>query len=602
MSALDSPPRTHELFSSLCHRLLSLNLVSLPEFATFEDDPVTGIRDTFSLGTPLVTLYNLLPPHYPRINLDLEVFTGDEHCRRLAVALFSMNVEQFLHCERFSYNDLQDMDGLRKAALAVHLILDKCSEAGLLAIARYPYPRELLPSVSQIQPTRSEEQWNEWVEQTVTFEREYIEHIALLEGCSKALAINNVLDQKIIDHVLPKKFFTFTRKMCVRMECTRALPWQQQCWGRLFTGYAEDIGIMYRIYCVNTILARERLLSAILEVSGLKVTDLRLSNVSIAQLLETPFRHLSQYVKQLEALIPISASIAHSHHTTLVVARDMIRRKLHSIVTAQEEATTKQKLASLKLRILDWKGLDPSNPSEFGFLLCEDQLLLRKNGVLRTLWIFLFRNILIYCDETLPEPGNSSRRGKRKLSTATVAPSPAKDSTTETNLDMKGYIHIARIKDISTSTMIRTEESRLRVYNALLLSTDIETIALAYPSKTQMHEWHQMLEGARSASTPMSMASVKALAKVYLDDVSSTFMIALSYPVRYDDLMANIEMKMRRLGFLQTQSDQSQYQRHLVVDRVAGNGLLVRVTSNNDDDIVEAFFPGSITELHVQKW
>ncbi|KAF9269059.1 hypothetical protein L218DRAFT_983692 [Marasmius fiardii PR-910] len=614
MSVIDTPSS----FSFLCHRLSTLNL-ALPELTAFEENPVVGIRDAFSLGTPLVTIYNLLPLHYPRINIDLEVLNDDDHSRRLAVALFAMNVEQFLGCERFSYDDLQSIGGLHKAVLAVHSILDKCSEVGTIVVKHAHSGQFTMPSI--MSHIHLEEKWIDWVKQTISSERQYIKHIGLLEAYSKALIAHDALDEDIINHVFPQKFFTFTRKMCVRMECTSTLPWQEQCWGRLFTDYTEDIGIMYRIYCVNRIVAQERLLAAIQQISSTEIPE-TLPNMSIAQLLDIPYVHLLEYAKQLEVFIPISASVAHPHHTTLVAARDTIHRKLHGIVIAQEEATTQQKLESLKRRITDWKGLNPTNTSKFGAHLCEDQLLLRKNGVLQTLWIFLFRNLLIYCDEALPllEPSSLRHgRGRRKLSSATAAPSSAKDDKTEINLDIKGYIHIAQIRDIGTSTIVRTEGSELREYNALTLTsskgTDLETIALVYRSERHMRKWHRLLESARSTSTPRSVAtsikalarststpmpittSVKTLAKVHLDDVKSTFMIALSYPVKYDDLMASIEMKMRRLGLLQDQN-----QRHLVVSRVAGNGSLVRLTSDNDAGQVEWFSPGSVTELYARKW
>ena len=96
--------------------VLSLELPAEEE----PDDPLTNIRDLFLLGTPLVSIYNLLPPHYPRIKLDLEILAEDEHSRRLSVALFAMNTEQFLHSDPFSWDDLSCDDGLQKVSWFLH--------------------------------------------------------------------------------------------------------------------------------------------------------------------------------------------------------------------------------------------------------------------------------------------------------------------------------------------------------------------------------------------------------------------------------------------------------------------------------------------------
>ncbi|KAL0060407.1 Guanine nucleotide exchange factor for Cdc42p [Marasmius tenuissimus] len=561
--------------SSLYTRLTRLERLelSLDPFEEELEDPVEGIRDIFLLGTPLVSLYNLLPPHYPRIKLDLEVFADDEHSRRLSVALFAMNASQFLHCERFNWDDLKSDDGLQKAAQAVHLILDKCSEAGQ-AIEFVEI--EHMTDNSRIlgPPTRLLEQWEDWVRQTIQSEREYVEQIGVLEEYSMDPEIRASLGKEIVDYVFPRNFFTFMRKFCIRMESTRTLPWWEQCWGRLFTGYAEDIGILYKIYCVNRILAQEKL-------QELKNSSLEFSKGHVTLLLDAPFKHLTAYLKRLE-------------HWSMPETQSS--RKLDSVAAAQEEAVTEQKVESLQTRIVDWKGLNPTNPSELGGFLHEGQLLVRKNDVFQLLYVFLFQQILMYCDEVLPEP---SRKGKRKLSSASIS-NASDEAVVSRKLNIKGCIRTSRITKIRTSTMERMEGTRSKLYSVVTLVAGYETLALICQTAAQMSEWHRSLDYALESTTTIDITSphpgfgpnntpmAKALARVHLDD--GTFMIALVHPVQFGELVTTIERRLRRLGRIRT--------RDTLVGMKAGDGSTVPITPG--DDCGGLFSTDNVTELYVQ--
>ncbi|KAL0067244.1 Guanine nucleotide exchange factor for Cdc42p [Marasmius tenuissimus] len=564
--------------SSLYTRLTRLERLelSLDPFEEELEDPVEGIRDIFLLGTPLVSLYNLLPPHYPRIKLDLEVFADDEHSRRLSVALFAMNASQFLHCERFNWDDLKSDDGLQKAAQAVHLILDKCSEAGQ-AIEFVEI--EHMTDNSRIlgPPTRLLEQWEDWVRQTIQSEREYVEQIGVLEEYSMDPEIRASLGKEIVDYVFPRNFFTFMRKFSYSDGVYQN-----------FT-MAEDIGILYKIYCVNRILAQEKL-------QELKNSSLEFSKGHVTLLLDAPFKHLTAYLKRLETLISLSASLEHPHHLALVDARDAIERKLDSVAAAQEEAVTEQKVESLQTRIVDWKGLNPTNPSELGGFLHEGQLLVRKNDVFQLLYVFLFQQILMYCDEVLPEP---SRKGKRKLSSASIS-NASDEAVVSRKLNIKGCIRTSRITKIRTSTMERMEGTRSKLYSVVTLVAGYETLALICQTAAQMSEWHRSLDYALESTTTIDITSphpgfgpnntpmAKALARVHLDD--GTFMIALVHPVQFGELVTTIERRLRRLGRIRT--------RDTLVGMKAGDGSTVPITPGDDCGGLSS--TDNVTELYVQ--
>lgn len=42
------------------------------------------------------------------------------------------------------------------------------------------------------------------------------------------------MDADSVEHVFPKKFFTFQRKHRIRLESIGQVPWQDQRWGRHF--------------------------------------------------------------------------------------------------------------------------------------------------------------------------------------------------------------------------------------------------------------------------------------------------------------------------------------------------------------------------------
>jgi cell division control protein 24 len=141
ISTIDTPVASNSVLNttasqsnSLYHQCSSLRsrLLRLKGFAPFfslashsvdarqSTDPVTLLWDLFSLGYPLVYIYNLLPEPFTKVPLDWTPETFDvtnERAKKRGIALFAMQMAHVPSCERFTVTDLwdhQSTDGLVK--------------------------------------------------------------------------------------------------------------------------------------------------------------------------------------------------------------------------------------------------------------------------------------------------------------------------------------------------------------------------------------------------------------------------------------------------------------------------------------------------------
>ncbi|EEB95652.1 hypothetical protein MPER_05339 [Moniliophthora perniciosa FA553] len=104
------------------------------------------------------------------------------------------------------------------------------------------------------------------------------------------------------------------------MDCIAEQPWLEQRWDRFFKKTRVDLGITYRIYCVNRILASETLDSLELD----NVPGHAVSRESFIALLDAPLGHLSEYSKNLKTLISVSAEVHHPYHEELLASHDIL--------------------------------------------------------------------------------------------------------------------------------------------------------------------------------------------------------------------------------------------------------------------------------------
>ncbi|KAK7056260.1 Guanine nucleotide exchange factor for Cdc42p [Paramarasmius palmivorus] len=597
----------HNACATLCSRLRKiLNSETYPLQAV-DDDPVDGIRSLFLRGIPLVIIYNLLPPHYPRINLSVEAFEDDEYCRRMAVALFSLYGNQFLRSERFSYEEISDEEGLHKPVDAVHLILDKIHESGHSTIEtgleNASSPRPLSPYLNHSLRLRGslEDKWMDCVRQLIASEHRYLNQIDLLEQYSKTLVQCQAISEEFAAHVFPRKTFLFMRKHLAQMDCIADHPWLEQRWGRFIKKTSDDLTFMYRIYCVNRILASEILDKV--DLGTVKVNGNTLSKETFESLLDTPFNHLTEFSVALNTLANVSTEVDHPHHEELLVSRDALN--FTTVFTAVQKAKTDVVLRNLEQAIIDWKDLLPDT---FGLFVREEELLVRKQDVFQNLKVFLFENVLLYCDEALPEPLVTSRRGKRKLSSASARSDTSHSEIATPSMNIKGVMPCSIIQYIETSELERNVGSIPRIYHSVTIVCGYETISLVCESKDQMRSWCSVLEESRRASLAASLQHTPfisqdkasksgdvqvagaSLAKVHA--WGNSFVLNVSSFAKYEDFMENVERKMRLVGRSMF------HNKHPVVKVPDSNGNLTAITP--ESDLATLFSRGSMIHLYAE--
>uniref|UniRef100_A0A0W0FY16 PH domain-containing protein n=1 Tax=Moniliophthora roreri TaxID=221103 RepID=A0A0W0FY16_MONRR len=592
-----TPLSTYETCAALYLRLRSLRVYSALQ--DLYDDPVACIRNLFLSGTPLTFIYNLLPPHYPRINLDIEVLSHDDHSKRLAVALFALHVNQFLRCEMFTYEELSHEEGLHKAVDAVHLILDKVYDSGLPLVEpdHENTPVPLSPYLSNFAKSSmsAEDKWMDCVRQMIVCEHKYLNKIELLKQYTRTLVERQVLSEELAERVFTKKTFTFMRKHLTQMDCIAEQPWLEQRWDRFFKKTKIDLGITYRIYCVNRILASETLDN--IKLDNVKVPGYAVSRESFIALLDAPLDHLSEYSANLKALISVSAEVYHPYHEELLASRDTLNFK--GVFVAVREAKTGLVCRRLEGLISNWNDMSVHT---LGLFVREEELLVRKHDVFQRLNVFLFDNILFYCDEELPEPLVTSRKGKRKLSSAS-ARSEISETSSATSLHIKGHIICSNIQHIERSEMERNGSQ----YYALTIIDGSEGICLVCQAEDQMQSWLSALENCRQTYVPGTLASLPdhgqpkspdatasvggaGLVKVHIH--GNSFMFNASSLGKYQDLAENIARKMRRLGG--TLLDD----RRPIVKVLAPDRTFVTITPASN--LPELFSQGSTVHLYVE--
>ncbi|KAJ3893308.1 hypothetical protein GG344DRAFT_75079 [Lentinula edodes] len=554
---------------------LQTRLLTLPGFATHSEalfdssDPVACIRKLLCSGLPLCYLFNLLPSRiHPHIELNITPSQDDDYTKRLAIAQFALRANQAFQCDHFTISDVlsstESTAGFEKALNAVSVVLDQLA---LTAKTIQGLAKPLNSHNGSEMRYESNESFQRSFQRTVknllTSERDHVAKMEILENFSSVLATAGIVDPESVSLIFPKKMFVFARKFRIQLECIAQLPWKEQNWGAPFISHAMDITMNLRIHCVNWILVKPALADFDME-----------SLQDVNSLLAAPLERLSDYIGFLKELILLSTLTTrkHRYHDELLLGVACIHQVMDIISKAKKKTMSDQICEALKTRIMDWQDLSINS---LGQLILEDRLLTRRNDLLQIFDVFLFENELLLCDKTLPPPPpNSSRIGRRKVSSASIPPS--RNDT----LYIKDHIPIHNITSVTRSEFRRVQDNGPQLFFELALSMESHVVALLHPDHDGMQKWYHELQGLQGKGEwgdvqgPLSPAVLiqrkravtydGALADIqngflpensHLSNHRSTFVklhfgdnsfvLSIPLPVEYEDLLERIDKKLR---------------------------------------------------------
>ncbi|KAF5355349.1 hypothetical protein D9758_006095 [Tetrapyrgos nigripes] len=492
---------------------LRSNLLSLKNFASrylYElldaDDPKLSIQTLCRSALPLCYLFNLLPEQFfPKIDVDLEA--TDEHSRSIAIALFAMNAKRVLGCQYFTLGEIlhEDTEGLQKAVNAlsaiIHLLPDSEFDRGTTPSPSNPAisvsGSTAHPASSDFTDTLNETIWKNRVRTMLNSERRYVKAVEVIERYSVALREHGPESiQETVAHVFPKKFFTFIRKFCIQLECTAQLPPQNQRWGRLFADTAMDIQILYKIYCVNRILAETKLHEQ--DTRLLQMQAHPSSSSSITQLLDRPLEHLSDYEYFFDALVAASDS-DNAHYEELLTGRAIIKATVAGVHFAQKQTKTQEIIEMLKSRVSDWKDLIIDDA---GFFDRRGTFLVRINeGAPLYSEFYLFEKELVFFHDRLTTT-TSRVGGRRKTVSSTINPS-AKPMP----LNLTCHVPATQVESITLSFQ-SNGGSFSRAYSEdiisspsiyeLAISSRSDTLAVMFQGQDRAKLWQTSIERCRT--------------------------------------------------------------------------------------------------------
>ncbi|KAJ3808624.1 hypothetical protein F5876DRAFT_78549 [Lentinula aff. lateritia] len=573
LTKANNPYKNFVIYSKCSN--LQTRLLTLPGFATHSEalldssDPVACIRKLLCSGLPLCYLFNLLPSRiYPRIELDISPSGDDDYTKRLAIAQFALRSNQAFQCDHFTISDILSSTeltgGFNKALDAVSVVLDQLA---LTATTIQGLAKPLnTHNDSEIRYENNESfqrSFQRTVKNMLTSERGHVAKMEILESFSSVLAMAGIVDPESISLIFPKKMFVFARKFRIQLECIAQFPWKEQNWGVPFISHAMDITMNLRIHCVNWILVKPALVDFDME-----------SLQSVNSLLAAPLERLSDYIGFLKELILLSTLTIrkHRYHDELLLGVACIQQVIDTVAKAKKKTMSDQICEALKTRIMDWQDLTVNSLGQF---ILEDRILTRRNDLLQIFDVFLFENELLLCDKTLPPPPpNSSRIGRRKVSSASIPPS-RNDA-----LYIKDHIPICVITSVTRSEFRRVQDNGPQLFFELALFIESHVVSLLHPDHDGMQKWYHELQGLQGKgewgdiqgpSSPAILIRRKravthdgALADIqngflpensHLSNHRSTFVklhfggnsfvLSIPLPVEYGDLLERIDKKLR---------------------------------------------------------
>ncbi|KAF2704439.1 hypothetical protein K504DRAFT_449452 [Pleomassaria siparia CBS 279.74] len=509
--------------TSLFQRCLNLQmrLRLIPDFNRWLDeeeinadedaDPVTLLWRCFRKGYPLMEVYNALGPKV-RIAVDEVLIKRPEKRAQVAAYKFiqaCVGELRFPSEECFILSDLygDDTTGFVKVALpsasttqavvtnVVNRVLDILVQMGIITTeVELPHDGSI---ISTIKKTQREHIINE----LVTTERTYVQHLELLQSFKKLVEEKGIITGDIVHDIFLNlnALLDFQRRFLIRVEQTNVQPATEQNWGNLFVLY-KDAFKVYEPYIANQKKCEELVMQNFdkLKESGgtAEMQQMVESAPLLSSFLLKPFQRLTKYPLLLQDLRnkgDLSEPLREDLTRGIEVSQAVLSR-INAAIAREERVEAVEELKTL---VEDWKG---HRIEGFGDLLLHGQFTVLKGDGMSVkseerevgsrkfpteqYKIYLFEMILLCCKEMNPNKQKNRMMNK-----------PLTNKNGKPKLQLKGRIFMQNV----TETISLRKPGSFTCQIFWKGDPGIENFIIKFTSEETMKQWASQVDNQRRA-------------------------------------------------------------------------------------------------------
>ncbi|KAI5210268.1 hypothetical protein AUEXF2481DRAFT_25014 [Aureobasidium subglaciale EXF-2481] len=442
-------------------------------------DVVQLIWKTFQLGHPLVSLYNILRPDQP-VEIDVSKISAAKQGKALTSSFLRgcINGLNFSVEDCFILYDLyqDDIGGFVKVVRMVSRLLDIMVQQGIIEDLR---PDQIAAHSGK----RSQRQ--HIVEELVTTERTYVQHLELLQAFKQLCESKGVVSGDVSHQIFHNldALLNFQRRFLIKVEQTNAIAEDEQNWGKIFIQANEGF-MVYEPYIANQKLCEEvvmREFAKLKEAGGpIDMRQLVESPPTLYGFLMKPFQRLSKYPLLLDSLYQ-KGEYSEDIKADLFKGKECATTVLTRTNTAIENEDKLEALEDLKSRVEDWKG---HRVTGFGGLLLFGSYTVVKSDSApgkdqeREYHVYFFESILLCCKDI------DRNKPKNKMSTRSMV-----DKKGRPKMQLKGRIFMQNVTDV-------VKASKPGSYTCQIFwkgDPGIENFVVRFPTEDTMGKWYAKL-------------------------------------------------------------------------------------------------------------
>lgn len=348
-----------------------------------ELDPVSLLWRTFRKGFPLILLFNTLKPDDP-IELPNSGVRQDKKGKASAFKFVKACIDKlgFDADNCFIMLDLygDDTTGFVKVVRVVSSVLDLLIKANLIEDMRTS-----APDVAYADKSLKRTQQQHIINELVTTERTYVQHLELLQRFKDLVVQKNVIPGDAVHDIFHNldQILNFQRRFLIRVEQINKQDDTEQNWGKLFVNWMTNFQV-YEPYIANQKRCQRTVDAEFNKLKGAggsnEMRQMVENNASLYGFLMKPFQRLSKYPLLLGDLIKKGDMDAEK-----TADLEAGKAAATQVLSLTNEAVGREErvlaVEELKTRVEDWKG---HRVEQFGELMLYGTFTVVKSEAIAT--------------------------------------------------------------------------------------------------------------------------------------------------------------------------------------------------------------------------
>jgi cell division control protein 24 len=323
------------------------------------------------------------------------------------------------------------------------------------------------------------------VEELVTTERTYVQHLELLQAFKQLCEGKGVVSGDVSHQIFHNldALLNFQRRFLIKVEQQNAIPEDEQNWGKIFI-QANDGFMVYEPYIANQKLCEEVVMkefAKLKEAGGpVELRQMVESPPTLYGFLMKPFQRLSKYPLLLDSLYQ-KGDYNEEIKADLFRGKECATTVLTRTNTAIENEDKLEALEDLKSRVEDWKG---HRVTGFGGLLLFGSYTVVKSDSApgkdqeREYHVYFFESILLCCKDI------DRNKPKNKISTRQMV-----DKRGRLKMQLKGRIFMQNVTDVVKASKPGSYTCQI-FWNG---DPGIENFIIRFPTEDIMTKWYLKL-------------------------------------------------------------------------------------------------------------